>query len=241
MDETRRMSDCIADDILSPDVLTVGFARRFASYKRATLLLRDKDRLTRLLTDPVRPVQFIFSGKAHPQNIEGQDSLQELIKFSIDAGAENRLIFIENYDMLIARHMVQGVDVWLSNPRRPMEASATSGMKAAMNGVLNIGTLDGWWDEAYQPYLGWAIGHGEESDNIDSIDNKESIALFELFENEVAPLFYDRNDDNIPYNWMAMIRRSINILGSYFSSHRMVKLYVKKFYIPASKHLAKQE
>ena len=236
-DSNRRNINQNNQEILSENSLTIGFARRLASYKRATLLLRDKDRLVHLLTDPVHPIQFIFSGKAHPQNLEGKDTLQELIKFTIEAGVQDKLIFIENYDMHVARQMIQGVDVWLSNPRRPQEASATSGMKAVMNGALNICTLDGWWEEAYQPDLGWVIGNGEESDNTESLDMRESEALFELLEKDIAPLYYTRNNDNIPLKWIELVRRSISQLGGYYTSHRMLQEYLERFYVPAYNNL----
>jgi len=240
-DPNRRKCNQRIEQILSPNTLTIGFARRLASYKRATLLLRDKDRLIRLLKDPDHPIQFIFSGKAHPQNFEGKDMLQDLIRFSIDAGVQDRIIFIENYDMQVALHMIQGVDVWLSNPRRPQEASSTSGMKAIINGSLNVCTLDGWWEEAYQPYLGWLIGDGEESEDTESLDSRESEDLFRLLETEIAPLYYSQDSTGIPLNWLKMIRRSINQLGTFYTSHRMLKAYVNKFYIPAYNNLPEME
>ena len=167
--------------------------------------------------------------------------LQDLIRFSIDAGVQDRIIFIENYDMQVALHMIQGVDVWLSNPRRPQEASSTSGMKAIINGSLNVCTLDGWWEEAYQPYLGWLIGDGEESEDTESLDSRESEDLFRLLETEIAPLYYSQDSTGIPLNWLKMIRRSINQLGTFYTSHRMLKAYVNKFYIPAYNNLPEME
>ena len=181
-----------ARSVLDPEVLTIGFARRAASYKRATLLLRDPDRLEALINHAQRPVQFIYAGKAHPADQHGKDFIRQVVEFSKRPGIRRRFFFLENYDMRIARYLVQGVDIWLNTPRRRVEASGTSGMKAAMNGVLNASILDGWWCEGYAPDCGFAIGRGEEYDDDEYADQVESAALYKLLEDDIAPLFYDR-------------------------------------------------
>ncbi len=223
-----------AREVLNPEALTIGFARRFATYKRATLLLRDPERLRRLLTDPNRPVQFIFAGKAHPRDDGGKALIREIIHFARQAEVRPHFVFLENYDIEIARYLVQGVDVWLNNPRRPMEASGTSGMKVIPNGGLNLSVLDGWWCEGYAPDTGWAIGHGEEYDDPDYQDEVESRALYDVLENEVIPLFYDRKADGPPRGWIAMMKASMRKLGPVFNTNRMVEEYVTRYYIPSA-------
>ena len=219
--------------LLNPKHLTIGFARRFAGYKRATLLASDPDRLARLVNDPARPVQFIFAGKAHPHDDQGKELIRELIRLSASPEFQGRLVFVEDYDINVARHLVQGVDVWLNTPRRPLEASGTSGMKAVANGALHLSTLDGWWDEAYAPGLGWAIG--DCRDYVDPIqqDLVDRTSLFELLEQEVVPLFYERDGDDLPRGWIAMMRRSMEWLTPRFGTHRMVAEYDEQFYQPA--------
>jgi starch phosphorylase len=221
-----------ADEVLDPEALTIGFARRFATYKRATLLLRDPKRLERLLNDPDRPVQIIYSGKAHPRDNPGKAMIQQIINLSTQDTFRNRIVFLEDYDMIIARYLFQGVDVWLNTPRRPREASGTSGMKAAANGVLNLSTLDGWWAEAYRPKVGWAIGRGEVYDDPDYQDQVEAEALYNLLENDVIPMFYDRTG-RVPRRWVGGMKESISSLCHYFNTNRMVAEYTDRFYMPA--------
>jgi len=228
-----RELDMVAD-ALNPEALTIGFARRFATYKRADLLLRDPDRLHRILAgDPDRPVQIIFSGKAHPKDQPGKELIRELLHIARQERFRRHIVFLENYNMTISRYMVQGVDVWLNTPRRLYEASGTSGMKAAANGVLNMSILDGWWDEAYATGLGWAIGKGEEYEDLEYQYDVESSAIYDLLEQEVVPLFYDRDRGNIPRGWVDMMRRSLRDLCPVFNTARMVTEYTSRFYAPA--------
>ncbi len=222
-------------EVLSPDNLTIGFARRFATYKRATLLFRDPDRLAQIINNPARPIQIIIAGKAHPQDNEGKAFIKEIIHLAREPRFQNRIVFLENYNMRMASLLVSGCDVWLNNPRRPLEACGTSGMKAVANGVLNLSVLDGWWDEGYAPEYGWAIGQGEIEPNHELQDETESRALYQLLEKQVAPLFYQRTSDNIPQLWCDMMRASIRDLVPRFSSHRMVSEYYHRFYEPSSK------
>jgi starch phosphorylase len=223
-----------AEEVLDPEALTIGFARRFASYKRGNLLLMDPQRLIKLLSDTGRPVQFIFAGKAHPNDSEGKEIIRQIIHFAAQNNVRRRLIFLEDYDIDIARFMVQGVDIWLNNPRRPLEASGTSGMKAAINGVLNISTLDGWWCEGYKPDGGWIIGAGESYDDLAYQNLVESQALYNLLENEVVPLFYTRSADNLPRAWIHRIKNSVKWIAPQFNTNRMVAEYARKFYNPAA-------
>jgi len=220
-------------EVLDPEALTIGFARRFATYKRATLLFRDHARLERLLCDKDRPVQFVFAGKAHPHDEKGKDLIRQIVHASRLPQFRGKIVFIEDYDMGIARRLVSGVDIWLNTPRRPMEASGTSGMKVALNGVLNVSVLDGWWCEAWTPDIGWAIGRGEEYDDADRGDNIEAHALYQLLENEIVPLFYDRGLDRIPRRWVAMMKNSIAAIAPAFNSARMMREYVENAYVPA--------
>ena len=235
--ERRNAPRAIMDDVetvLDQDVLTIGFARRFASYKRSYLILKDPERLVALITSKDRPVQFIFSGKAHPKDREGKDLIQRLIQFGQKQGIRHRFIFLENYDPHIARHLIQGADIWLNTPRRPMEACGTSGMKAALNGVLNLSTLDGWWCEGYSKTTGWSIGSGEEYTDADYQDAVESQALYNVLENDVIPLFYDRKNGAVPSGWIKMMKASVKMAIQHFSSHKMVAEYGKRFYLPAA-------
>ncbi len=223
-----------ARSVLDHDAITIGFARRFATYKRATLLLSDPDRFEALLINPERPVQFVFAGKAHPADHAGKALIKQLVDFVRDRPrVASRLVFIENYDIRVARHMVQGVDVWLNTPRRPQEASGTSGMKAAINGALNLSILDGWWCEGYDGTNGWAIDGDDEYESEAYQDEAEALALFDLLENEVIPLFYDRQIAEYPHRWIAMMRNAIRTGLQDFNSHRMVKAYHTRFYAPA--------
>lgn len=225
----------MAEEILHPDTLTIGFARRFATYKRANLILKNRDRLKKLLTDKDRPVQFIFAGKAHPKDEAGKELIKEIVHFSRDPEIRRRLVFLEDYDQMIARYLVQGVDVWMNTPRRPMEASGTSGMKVLVNGGLNLSILDGWWVEAFEvdPNVGWAIGKGEEYEDIEYQDEVEANALCDLLEKEVIPLFYDRGPDDLPRGWINKMKTSMRRLCPVFNTNRMVQEYTEKCYIPA--------
>lgn len=215
---------------LNPDALTLGFARRFATYKRATLLLRDRSRLRALLRDSERPVQLVFSGKAHPRDFPGQDFLAEIVALSRDPEFAGHIAFIPGYDMAVGRVMVQGADVWLNTPRRPKEASGTSGMKVCVNGGLNLSVLDGWWAEGYEPGRGWSIGDGELYDDPELADTTEAQALYRLLEEHVIPLYYDRASNGVPEGWIEHMRRSIAELTPRFSTHRMVREYGERLY-----------
>jgi starch phosphorylase len=221
-----------ADEILDPEALTIGFARRFASYKRGALLLRDPGRLQRMLEETKQPIQFVFAGKAHPADHEGKELIKTLVNFARNPAVRRRIVFVENYDINIARMLVQGVDVWLNTPRRGMEASGTSGMKAAANGVLNCSILDGWWVEGYSPDLGWAIGRGETYAEGNMQDQLESQALYDILEKQIIPLFYKRNVDNIPREWIARMKTCMRKLAPVFNTNRMVREYTDKFYVP---------
>jgi starch phosphorylase len=226
----------LADEVLDPRALTIGFARRFATYKRATLLFSDLDRVKRLLNDPDHPVQLVFAGKAHPQDKGGKELIRTIVHSSRMAGLRGKVVFIEDYDMRIARALVSGVDVWLNTPRRPQEASGTSGMKAAANGALNVSVLDGWWAEAWRDHgssVGWAIGRGEEYPDA-SGDRVEAEALYDLLEREVVPLFFEREQrDRLPRAWVKKMKNAISRLVPEFNTARMVREYTERFYVPA--------
>jgi starch phosphorylase len=228
----------VADVVLEPGALTIGFARRFATYKRGTLLLSDPDRLARLLNDPERPAQIIYAGKAHPADDAGKQLIQDIIELTRRPDLRRRLVFLVDYDMSVARYLLQGADVWLNTPIRPLEASGTSGMKAAANGVLNMSTLDGWWDEAHEPGVGWAIGTRRPFDDPTERDRSEAQALYDLLERDVVPLFYDRDVDGLPRRWIAMMKQSIAKLNHRFTTHRMVREYTERFYLPAAERRA---
>ncbi len=225
-----------ADEVLDPSVLTIGFARRFATYKRATLLLRDPDRLDRILNHPEHPVQVIYSGKAHPLDDPGKELISQIIDLAQQDRFRRRLVFIEDYDMAVARYLLQGADVWLNTPLRPREASGTSGMKATANGGLNLSVLDGWWDEAYTPEVGWAIGRRETYQDRNYQDQVEAEALYGLLEKEVVPMFYDRDEHRLPLLWIDKIKTSMQNLCLFFNTHRMVADYTEKFYLPVFNH-----
>ncbi len=216
--------------LLHPYALTIGFARRFATYKRADLILRDLDRLLNLLNQPNRPVQIIFAGKAHPDDKPGKMLIQEVYRVAKQAENGGRLVFLEDYDMNLARYLVQGVDVWLNTPRRPNEASGTSGQKAAMNGVLNFSILDGWWREGYNGRNGWAIGDETDYGDINAQDQMDAESLYDVLENEIIPLYYDRDEDGFPRAWIACMKESIRTLAPQFSMSRMVKEYWQNLY-----------
>jgi len=223
------------ESALDPNVLTIAFARRFATYKRAYLLFQDPRRLEAIVNSEKYPVQFIFAGKAHPKDDEGKGLIKQLFQFASKPEVRDRIIFLEDYDMHLARHLLQGADVWLNTPRRPLEACGTSGMKAAINGVLNVSILDGWWCEGYTQERGWRIGNGEEYEDRDYQDAVESQALYNVLENEVIPSFYDRKNGDIPGDWLEMMKASMKMAMEMFCSIRMVADYENRFYIPAAK------
>jgi starch phosphorylase len=233
----RRLVDSVRERTgadLDPEALTIGFSRRFAPYKRADLLLRDRAKLSALLHSERRPVQFVFSGKAHPADMEGKRIVREIVQL---ARSETRVAFVEDYDIEIARLLVQGADVWLNNPRRFLEASGTSGMKAGANGVLNLSVLDGWWDEGYRPGAGWAIPSGATMDSPTTDDMAEAEALYRLLHREVGPTFYERDDRDLPARWLAMMRESIRRTATLFSARRMVMDYFADCYRPAAQRV----
>jgi starch phosphorylase len=219
---------------LSPDALTIGFGRRFATYKRANLLLGDLNRLDRLVNNPIMAVQLVFAGKAHPRDDPGKQVLQAIARLTRDPRFVGRLVFVEDYDINVARHLVQGVDVWLNTPRRPLEASGTSGQKVVLNGGLNLSVLDGWWAEAYDGSNGFAIGEGTSHSSAEVQDRRDMAALFHVLEKEVLPLYYDRDFDGLPRRWIARMKRAIRTLGWRFNADRMVMDYVRQCYLPAA-------
>lgn len=224
------------DDALSPDVLTIGFARRVPSYKRLTLMLRDPARLKRLLLDPDRPVQLVIAGKSHPADDGGKRLIQEMVRFADDPEVRHRIVFLPNYDIAMAQPLYPGCDVWLNNPLRPYEACGTSGMKAALNGGLNLSILDGWWDEWYDGKNGWAIPSADGLDDPDRRDDLEASALYDLIENEVAARFYDVDQDGVPTGWLEMLRHTLKSLGPKVLATRMVRDYVRQLYGPATEN-----
>jgi starch phosphorylase len=223
------------DGVLDPDVLTIGFARRVPSYKRLTLMLRDPDRLMSLLLHPERPVQIVVAGKAHPADDGGKRLVQELVRFADDPRVRHRIVFLPDYGMAMAKKLYPGCDIWLNNPLRPLEACGTSGMKAALNGCLNLSVLDGWWDEWFQPDFGWSIptadGTGTDPDRRDDI---EAAALYDLLEQRITPRFYERGRDGLPDRWIEMVRRTLTLLGPKVLAGRMVREYVDRLYTPAA-------
>jgi starch phosphorylase len=223
-----------AKHLFDANILTLGFARRFATYKRPNLLLHDPERLLALLTDARRPVQLILAGKAHPEDQAGQAMIRQWIQFILRPEARPHVIFLSDYDMLLTEHLVQGVDVWVNTPRRPWEASGTSGMKVLVNGGINLSELDGWWAEAYTPEVGWALGDGQEHDGDPAWDAAEAEALYDLLEKNVVPEFYARDENGIPTAWVARIRESMARLTPQFSANRTVREYTEQYYLPAA-------
>lgn len=224
-----------AQEVLDPTVLTIGFARRFATYKRATLFLRNLDRIKKILSgDKNRRVQFVIAGKAHPKDVPGKELIRDIVHFTREEGLASNLVFLADYDIHVARLLVAGCDVWLNTPRRPREASGTSGMKAAMNGLPNLSVLDGWWDEADYIRTGWPIGHGEDYDDFNYQDDVEANALYELIEKEVVPLFYNRDKEGIPRGWVAKMKDAIRLNVPFFNTARMVRDYAVRAYFPTS-------
>lgn len=224
----------LADEVLNTETLTIGFARRFAPYKRVYLVLKDIARLEKILTNSERPVQIIFAGKAHPQDTMGKDLIKQLVQVSNRDSLRRHMVFLEDYDLDIARAMVQGVDIWLNTPRRPNEACGTSGMKAVANGALHFSVLDGWWEEGYDREIGWAIGNGEEYEDHAFQDDLESRALYDILEKDIIPIFYERGPDGIPRRWVAKMKASMHKLSPMFNTHRMVSEYWDRFYVPAA-------
>ncbi len=220
------------DEILNPNILTIGFARRFAPYKRATLIFRDPERLKRILNNPERPVQILFSGKAHPHNDAGKELIRTINYFAKQEGFRGKIVYIEGYSMNVSRALVAGCDVWLNNPRRPLEASGTSGQKVPINGGINFSVLDGWWPEAYNGKNGWAIGSEVESDDYETQDRHDSESLYQILENEIVPAFYERDAGDIPTKWIAIAKESLRTIIHQFSTHRMVWEYAQKYYVP---------
>jgi starch phosphorylase len=237
--QCRRRGECDeavehARTVLDPNVLTIGFARRFATYKRADLVLGDLDRLIALVTDDERPIQIIFAGKAHPADEPGKSLIRKIANLRHDSRVGGRIVFVEDYDINVCRHLIQGVDVWLNNPRRPLEASGTSGQKVVLNGGLNCSILDGWWAEAFDGRNGFAIGRGETHARDEITDQRDSEALYHTLEHEVIPLFYERDSDGLPRTWIKMMMNSISSLAWRFSAHRMVMDYARACYVPAA-------
>jgi starch phosphorylase len=214
--------------------LTLGFARRFAAYKRPNMLLHDPERLLRLLTNPERPVQLVFAGKAHPADEKGQALIQEWMRFIQRPEARRHVIFLSDYNMLLSEYLVQGVDVWINTPRRPWEACGTSGMKVLVNGGINLSELDGWWAEAYTPEVGWAVGDGQEHGDDPAWDAAEAVTLYERLEREVIPEFYTRDAQGIPTAWVKRMRESMARLTPRFSANRTVREYTEQHYLPAA-------
>ena len=223
-----------ASQALDPDALTIGFARRFATYKRANLIFRDMERLRRILLDSKRPVQLVFSGKAHPADRPGQEVLRTVFGSTLAAELRHRIVFIEDYDINVGRHLVQGVDVWLNNPRRPQEASGTSGQKVVMNGGLNMSVLDGWWAEAYDGLNGFAIGDGTTHTNNEEQDRRDAESLYKVIEDQALDLYYDRDEYGVPRRWCARMKQSLRTLGWRFNTDRMVMDYTRECYLPAA-------
>ena len=229
-----------AGQMLDPEALTLGFARRFATYKRPTLLLHEEERLLRILTNSQRPVQLLIAGKAHPADGPGQDMIRQWVQFARRPEVQGRVIFLSDYDMLLTEQLVCGVDVWINNPRRPWEACGTSGMKVLANGGLNLSELDGWWAEAYSPQVGWALGDGREHGDDPDWDAAEATALYDILENDVIPSFYDRNADGLPAQWLAKVRESMTTLTARFSANRAVRQYTTEYYLPAAAAFAER-
>jgi starch phosphorylase len=223
-----------AEVALDPDALTIGFARRFATYKRASLIFSDIARLKRLLGNSQRPVQLVFAGKAHPADRPGQEVLRQVHEAAFDGDMKNKVLFIEDYDINVGRHLVQGVDVWLNNPRRPQEASGTSGQKVLLNGGLNFSVLDGWWAEAYDGLNGFAIGDGITHVSVEEQDRRDAASLYDTLENQVIPIYYDRDDQGVPRGWVERMKRTIRTLGWRFNTDRMVIDYARNCYLPAA-------
>ncbi|MDH3892656.1 MAG: alpha-glucan family phosphorylase [candidate division Zixibacteria bacterium] len=222
-----------ADQLLDPQILTIGFARRFSTYKRGNLIFSDPERLAKIVNSEDCPVQILVAGKAHPLDTPGKEIIKQMVEYTSEERFRHRVIFLEDYDINVARYLVQGVDVWLNNPRRPLEASGTSGMKAALNGALNLSILDGWWVEGYDDSTGFKIGNGEEYDNIETQDHFDAEMLYNTLEREVIPMYYERNEIGLPTQWLAKMKATIQMAGERFSTQRMLEDYTQQFYLPA--------
>jgi starch phosphorylase len=223
----------LIEGLLDHHALTIGFARQFATYKRPTLVLSDLNRLRRLLSDPARPVQILFAGKAHPADREGQDLIRRLFLLT-EGEFHGRLVFLEDYDIEMARMLVQGCDVWLNTPRRPQEASGTSGQKSPINGGINLSVLDGWWVDGYRGDNGWAIGDGTVEASVEAQDQKDGDSLYRLLEDEVVPRFFEHGKDGLPHRWIETMKASIESIVPRFSAHRMVRDYALEAYLPVA-------
>ncbi|HMD34013.1 MAG TPA: alpha-glucan family phosphorylase, partial [Vicinamibacterales bacterium] len=221
-----------AGTLLEPDALTIGFARRFTGYKRPELVFTDRERLARILNAPGRPVQIMFAGKSHPADDIGKHHMQRVYRAAVDPLFAGRVAFVDDYDLHVAHFLVQGCDVWLNNPRKPMEASGTSGIKAAINGVPHLSIGDGWWAEGFTGANGWTIDGGAHDDQ-SAVDQADADALYRLLEQEVVPAFYDRGADRVPHRWIRIVKEAIKTVAPRFSSRRMVKEYVERMYVPA--------
>jgi starch phosphorylase len=226
-----------AGTLLHPHALTIGFARRFATYKRASLLFSDPDRLRRLLCDKRRPVQIVFAGKAHPADNPGKEVLQQIYRFTHDSFFEGRVAFLEDYDMYLAQALVQGVDLWLNLPRVPLEACGTSGMKAALNGIPQLGTIDGWWEEGYDGTNGWAIPYPSEQATTAEADASDTEHLYRLLEEEIVPLYYDRDGGEIPLGWVDRMRNAMAVSMDRFTARRMLLAYAEGYYVPMMRNV----
>jgi len=231
---TSALESTWADDLLDANALTIGFARRFATYKRANLLLAQGERLQRLLLDPDRPVQFVFAGKAHPADDQGKEMIRQIVDFAKDLGVRHRFVFLDDYDISVARSLIQGADVWLNTPRRPHEACGTSGEKAALNGTLNCSILDGWWDEMFDGENGWAITSAEEHPDLAQRDRLEADSLFDILEHQIVPLFHDREGTSVPRGWLGRVKANLASLGPQVVASRMVRDYVTDLYEPTA-------
>ena len=239
---TRAVTEFVTQcgQLLDQNVLTIGFARRFTGYKRPNLLLQNMERLEKMINHPQRPIQIVIAGKAHPRDEEGKSLVQAWWQFSIRPQVRGRVVFLSDYDMSLAEHLIQGVDLWLNNPRRPWEACGTSGMKVLGNGGLNLSELDGWWAEAYQDGVGWAVGDGQEHGDDPDLDSREAEQLYELLENDIIPCFYDRDSEGIPRDWVSRMRASMAELTPRFSANRMVREYVDKLYSPTAEQFKRR-
>jgi glycogen phosphorylase len=221
----------VQDELLNPDVLTIGFARRFATYKRAPLVFSDFQRIAEIINNADRPVQFVYAGKAHPRDDEGKRFIQQVVGHAKNPAFFGKVMFIENYDINVARHLISGVDVWLNTPRRPMEASGTSGMKILIHGGLNLSILDGWWREGYDGTNGYAIGSDGQPEHADVQDAQDAMSLYDVLEQQVIPEFYDRDELGIPRSWIRRIRSSMVTLIPQFNTDRMVSEYTSNYYL----------
>jgi starch phosphorylase len=230
----------VVHQTLDPDALTIGFARRFATYKRAPLIFCDAKRLMKIINDANRPVQLVFAGKAHPQDLGGQSFAQEIYRHAREEGFRGRVVLVDDYDMHVGRMLTSGCDVWLNNPLRPQEASGTSGMKPPLHGGINCSILDGWWPECFNRRNGWEIGDGREFADRRKQDRYDSNAIYELLESEIVPMFYDRDRTGLPRRWIATMLESMRTVCSQFNTHRMVGEYWEKYYKPASKGHGRQ-